>query len=65
MYYLFSDDEYFHIECESKTIRTVLKEVKDRFRIIGKLKCICHVGSIREYKLIGSDYTFTIREIIK
>lgn len=34
-YILFSDDEFFHIELESKTIRKALTEVKDRFCIKG------------------------------
>ena len=60
MKYLFSDDEHYHIECEAESLRKVLKEVKDRFRIIGKLRCTLTVGNLREYRLIGGSYGFAL-----
>lgn len=60
MYYLFSDDEHWHVECASKTIREVLKEVKDRFQIKGRLRCTAEHRNIKEYRLMGSDYGFAI-----
>lgn len=60
MYYLFSDDEHSNIALESKTIKKALKEAKDRFSIKGKLKLITHCGYDKVYKLISSDYRFTL-----
>jgi len=62
-YILFSDDEFFHIELESKTIRKALKEVKDRFCIKGKLRKRKEYSNIKEYKLINSDYSFELKFI--
>ncbi len=63
MYYLFNDDEYFNIELESTTLRKAIQEAKDRFRIIGKLRCIEHYSNLHTYKLSKSDYSFSLREV--
>lgn len=60
---LFCDDELFNIELESRSIRSAVREAKDRFRIIGRVRRTGHYGNIFEYKLVGSDYGFTLRQI--
>lgn len=59
-YILFSDDEFFNIELEAKTIRMALREAKDRFCTKGKLRKTKEYSNIMRYKLINSDYTFTL-----
>ncbi len=60
-YILFTDDELFHIELQSKTIRAALREAKDRFSIKGKLRKTKEYSNIMEYKLINSDYKFELK----
>lgn len=68
MYFLFSDDEYFHQELEAKTWRAALAEVRDWFRIKGRLR-IVDVKSvsgteIRTYRLDDSaNYKFTLKQV--
>ncbi len=63
MDYRFTDDEFFNIPLESTTLRKALREAKDRFSIKGKLKCIFICGYYREYRLLGSDYSFLINGV--
>lgn len=62
-YYIFSDDEYFNREIQAKSWREALKQARDMFQIKGRLLKKVECGYCREYRLIGSDYGFTLRVV--
>lgn len=67
MYFLFTDSEVFHSELESKTWRAALAEVRDWYRIKGRLRIVEVTGGwgseSREYKLDGTTYRFSLKKV--
>ena len=54
---LFNDDEHFNLNI---TGVASLKDIKDRFKIKGSLIKTCVVGNRVHYRLMGSEYSFSL-----
>lgn len=63
MYFLFTDDENFHYELSAKTFLGAVREAKGIFSIKGRVRCVQDTGDSKEYRLINSDYSFSIRMV--
>ena len=63
MTFIFSDDEIKHYMFEANSWRSAITFLRDHFQIKGRLKIAQDLyGITRFYKLVGSDYGFSLKQ---
>ena len=63
MYFLFSDSEVWQHEILASNWRQAVKLARNNHNIQGSLRMIRWNGTSRDYKLVGTRYTFTLRQV--
>ena len=62
-YFLFSDNEVWHREIHADTWRAALRIARDMFGIGGRLRVVAYNGDSKDYRLDGTQYSFTLRRV--
>lgn len=64
-HYILQDDEFFSYRIEANSFRGAIKFMRDHLSMQkGRLKLITFCGNYKKYRLINSDYVFTLYEIL-
>jgi hypothetical protein len=63
MHYLFTDDDHWQDVIEAKSFRGAVQIARDRYQIRGRIVLTFHVGHSKEWRLVGTAYGFSLREV--
>jgi len=62
-YFLFSDSTAWHREITATTWRDAIRKARDQFGIGGRVRITAFYGDARDYRLDGTTYSFTLRQV--
>jgi hypothetical protein len=62
-YFLFSDSTNWHREIIATTWREAIRKAREEFSICGRIRATAFNYDTRDYRLDGTTYTFTLRQV--
>lgn len=64
-HYILQDDEFFSYRIEANSFQGAIKFMRNHLLMQkGRLKLIAYSANYKTYRLVNSDYIFTLYEII-